>query len=223
MLRWTVFFVYFIYGHLLNCILYTHTYTHGGHESPHVAPCAVVLHFLCFSFSSLFIYAQITKPHSNHANMLMTFVSRIPIFSTPEITWVRTRWLHVLVCFVLWADFRIRFASHYSMVNGTAEQTCACMCLVGASMFLRVVPYLLWLHSSSFDFVRLFVCLFCTKARRHSIRKQFGNYTMYVCVLYPWRLFARRQSSIHVGENAKMAISFANIRLNSVSNSSIAA
>lgn len=133
-------------------------------------------HHVCccctFSLSPLFIYAQITKPHSNHANMLMTFVS-VPFFSAPEITWdSHAQWL-ICSC-----DYAYVFASalyfkqilcvvhsaSYSqrqMTIPSRHSMNACMCLAGASMYLRVVPYLLWLHLS-FD---LFVCLFFTKAR----------------------------------------------------------
>lgn len=157
--------------------------SHCGHESPPCGTmCCAVLHFL--SFSSPFIYAQITKPHSNHANMLMTFVST-PIFSAPEITWICIQWLmclcicECLLCLV--SRFHTLYVLPHILSGKWQCRTDMCMCLslVGASMFLVVVPHLLWLHLS-FDFVHSFVCLFFTKARRHSIRKQFGNNGTYV-------------------------------------------
>lgn len=93
-------------------------------------------HHVCccctFSLSPLFIYAQITKPHSNHANMLMTFVS-VPFFFG---TWNYLRlsctvahmlmWLCVCVCvcFVFQADFMCcTFCLIFTTANDNSKQT----------------------------------------------------------------------------------------------------
>lgn len=150
-----------------------------GHESPHVAPCAAVLHFL--SFSSLFIYAQITKPHSNHANMLMTFCERTNFFDTWNYlsvcihaysdSWACSRDCAWCVCFVLWADFiRRTFVPH--ILSGKWQyRTDMCMCLVGgASMFPRSCATFT-LITFVFRF-RLFVCLFIFHKSQKTLHKK---------------------------------------------------
>lgn len=77
-----------------------------GHASHHGTMC-----YCCIFSFSLFIYAQLTKPHLNHVNMLMTFVKGTTFFRHLKITcvfWICERLCGVVcvcVCVVCEADF----------------------------------------------------------------------------------------------------------------------
>lgn len=163
---------------MLQCTAHcTCVYTGIVDESP---PCGTMCRFVALSLFLLYLFMlEITKPHSNHANMLMTFVS-VPIFfrhlKLPEhAQWLNGSCAHVImrvcasVCvyFMLPADFmRYTFCLIFTSANDNSKQTAKHVCKHACALLaLACTSELCHIY---FDCICLrisFVCLFFTKAR----------------------------------------------------------